>query len=168
MTVSIIAAVAANGAIGKDGKLLWHLPDDLKRFKELTTGKPVIMGRKTFESIGRALPNRLNIVLSKNFYFTLYGRTDLVRYYDLVTALQNLQIDGHDEVFIIGGAEVYREALQYAERIYITNVYAEFPDADTFFPTTGFRDFYMESIEQRPADERHAYNFDFINYKQNR
>ena len=126
--ISIIAAVSKNGMIGVDNKLPWDLPKDLKRFKELTTGNVVIMGRKTYESIGKPLPNRINIVITRNKDFSVPG---------VLTAksLQNalLKAGGEKEIFIIGGGEIYSQAISYSNKRYITEVDMEV-EGDTTFP----------------------------------
>ncbi len=128
MVVSIVVAISENRVIGKNNQLLWHISADLKRFKKLTTGHTVIMGRKTFESIGQPLPNRLNIVISRGEGAKFDGCTAAK---SLAEALEIAPAD--DEVFIIGGGEVYRQALPIAERIYLTMVHASY-EGDTFFP----------------------------------
>lgn len=126
MIISIIVAKARNNAIGKDNKLLWHIPEDLKRFKALTMSHPIIMGRKTFESIGRPLPGRHNIVISRDF------KHDGV---EVAPSLDDaiLMCRDEEEIFITGGGQVYRQAMELADKLYITDVDLE-PDADTFFP----------------------------------
>ncbi len=128
--VSIIAAIDKNRALGKDNKLLWHIPEDMKWFKSHTSGHPVIMGRKTYESIGRPLPNRLNIVISRNHAYQAPGCTvveTLEKGIDI--AIQN----DDSEVFVIGGGTVYAQALPLADRLYLTIVDGLY-HADTFFP----------------------------------
>ena len=129
--ISLIAAVAKNRAIGKDGLLLWHLPEDMRYFRETTRGKPVIMGRKTWESLPesfRPLPGRKNIVISRNPAYDAAGAT-------LVGSLEEAirQAKDSEEVFVIGGADIYRQALPLAHRLYLTEVAQDF-DADAFFP----------------------------------
>lgn len=128
MEKCIIVAKASDGAIGRDNALLWRIPEDLKMFKALTMGCPVIMGRKTFLSIGRALPGRLNIVISSGFP----APQGVVVAGSLEEAFDLCRDSGR--CFVIGGAQVYRAALPVADRLYVTEVMAEYPDADTFFP----------------------------------
>lgn len=129
-TISIIAAVAENNAIGKDNKLLWHIPADLKHFKDITTGHPVIMGQRTFESLGKPLPGRLNIVLSHdNNYHP--ARASVVSSIDDAVSLASKR--DKDEIFFIGGGMVYKQAINIADKLYLTIVEGNF-DADTFFP----------------------------------
>ena len=139
ITLSIIVAMANNHAIGKNNQLLWHLPEDLQYFKRITMGKPIVMGRKTFESIGRPLPGRLNIVITRQTDWQHNG-VKVVHTIDDALALAEAQsvIDGIDEVMVIGGAEIYRTALPDADRLYLTRVDADI-DGDAFFPEIDFR-----------------------------
>jgi len=133
MILSLIAAIGSNRAIGRDNALLWHLPGDLPRFKQLTMGHPVIMGRKTYQSIGRPLPGRLNIVVTRNPAFTPAGVTCCHGLEDaLGCAAASNPPDA--ESFVIGGGELYALALARADRLYLTEVDDAPPDADTFFP----------------------------------
>ena len=127
--ISIIAAVSNNGVIGVDNKLPWDLPEDLKRFKELTTGNVVIMGRKTYESIGKPLPNRINIVITRNKDFFV---PDVLTANSLNSAL--LKAGGNKDIFIIGGGEIYEQSMGFADKLYITEVDMEV-EGDTKFPT---------------------------------
>ena len=130
MKLAIVVAVAQDGAIGRGGDLLWHLPADLKRFKALTTGHTILMGRKTFESLPKgALPNRRTVVISRHTA-SLPGAEVYPSIADALEALQSLD----EEVYVIGGGEIYRQLLPRTERIYLTRVEAIYPDADTFFP----------------------------------
>lgn len=128
--LSIIAAIGKNRELGKNNRLLWRLPEDLKRFKTLTIGHPIIMGRKTYESIGRPLPKRLNIIVTRQKKYRADGcaLTD-----SLDEALKLARANDHEEIFVIGGAELYAQALSMADRLYLTLVNAE-PEADVFFP----------------------------------
>lgn len=162
--LSIIVAIAQNNAIGRAGQLLYHLPADLKRFKALTTGHPIIMGRKTFESFPKgALPLRRNIVLSHDTTLALPGAEVFPT---LADALASCPAD--DEVFIIGGASVYRQALPLADKLYITLIDDTPLDADTFFPLTDSRDWQPVHVDHHPADERHAHPYAFIDYLRRR
>ncbi len=130
MKVSIIAALSNNGVIGKGGRLPWHIPEDLAWFKRHTSSHPVIMGRKTYESIGRRLSGRDNIVITKQKNYTAPGS----RTFDsLQEALKTLKECSYDEVFIIGGEQIYRQALELADRLYLTMIHEDF-DGDAFFP----------------------------------
>jgi dihydrofolate reductase len=128
MIKSIIVAVSKNNAIGKNNALLWNIPEDLKHFKEVTSGHTIIMGRKTFESIGHPLPNRRNIVITRDDSYTHDG---IEVFNSLIRALDACKYE--DEVFIIGGGEIYKQALPLVDKLYVTHVEKEF-EADTFFP----------------------------------
>jgi len=128
--ISIIAAVAANLAIGKNNQLLWHLPEDLKRFKQLTTGHAVVMGQKTYESLGRPLPDRTNIVITLDKAYKAKG---CIIVHSIEEALKEAKKVESEEIFIIGGGSIYRQFLPLADKLYITRVEKNF-DADTFFP----------------------------------
>ena len=128
--ISIIAAIGKNRELGKNNKLLWHIPEDFKKFKQLTSGHIVIMGRKTFESIGKPLPNRINIIVTRNRSWTPLGCTVC---YSLEEAI-NLAKKKINEIFIIGGAEIYKQGIQYADKLCLTLVNQEYPEADAFFP----------------------------------
>ena len=157
MRISIIAAVARNRAIGKDNKLLYWLPDDLKRFKALTTGHTIIMGRRTFESLPKgALPNRRNIVLSR----TVHDFPGCDVYTSLDEALKHCSEE--EDIYIIGGANVYAQAIDWADRLRLTEI-DDTPDgADAFFPEYGgWRETWRE---EHAIDEKHAYRFAFVDY----
>ncbi len=128
--ISIIAAVATNRAIGKDNKLLWHLPEDLQRFKNLTKGHAIVMGNKTFESLGRPLPNRTNIVIAKDLDYSAPGGLVV---HSIPEAIAEAKKVEQNEIFIIGGGSIYAQTLDLADKLYITLVEKDF-DADTFFP----------------------------------
>lgn len=155
MKISIVAAIGLNGELGKENKLLWHLPADLKFFKELTIGKPVIMGRKTFESIGKALPGRKNIVISRKD-----THTDLC-----VSYLKSLKdafdfLNQEDEIYIIGGAEIYAQSIDHCTDIYLTRVQQRF-EADTFFPVFPKPNWKIKNSTFREKDEKNPYNMVF-------
>jgi dihydrofolate reductase len=154
--ISLIVAMAQNGVIGRGNALPWRLPEDLKRFKEYTLGKPILMGRKTFESIGRPLPGRANLVLTRDRRWQAEGVTVV---HSVEEALQ--QARDCEELVAIGGAEIYRLLLPLAHRIYLTHVHADVP-GDTFFPA--FDPAQWDDVEYRchPADERHAYPVTFV------
>ena len=158
--ISLIAALDCNYAIGRDRVMPWHLPDDLKRFKRLTLGKPVLMGRKTAMAIGRALPGRRNLVLTRGDSVPFAGQ-EVVDSLDAALA----RVEGERELCVIGGGEVYALALPFAERLHLTLVGAEVEGADAFFPAfdqTAWREI---SRERHPADARHKYLFDFVDYE---
>jgi dihydrofolate reductase len=155
--INIIAAVAKNRAIGYQNKLIYWLPNDLKRFKALTTGHTIIMGRNTFLSLPKgALPNRRNIVLSRTQ--TAFPGCDT--YASLKEALQHCQAD--EDIYIIGGASVYRQALAVADRLCLTEVDDVPAEADTFFPD--YSEWREVSREEHPVDERHDYRYAFVDY----
>ncbi len=156
MRVSLIVAASANNVIGVRGELPWRLPVDLKRFKQVTTGKPIIMGRLTWDSIGRPLPNRQNIVISRNPDFTAAG-CDIVASPDAAVVMAG----DVDEVMIIGGSQLYREFLPRAQRIYLTRVAVDI-EGDACFPELEDSEWHETSRESHAADEEHAYAFDII------
>jgi len=155
--ISLIAAVAENGLIGKDNKLPWHLPADLRFFKKTTLDHPIIMGRKNFESIGKVLPGRTNIVLTRNANFA--GAENLKVAHSLNEAFEIARETGTDECFIIGGAEVYKEALPFCQKLYITRVHGIF-EGNTFMPEfeKGFRK--ISSVSNL-KDGQNDYDYDF-------
>ncbi len=170
MRVSIIVAVADNGVIGRAQQLPWHLPDDLKRFKTLTMGRPILMGRRTHESIGRALPGRRNLVLSRNpiagpqtdappLPGVHAAGTTLERVASLAEALQRCAVAG--EVCVIGGADVFRDALPLATHLHLTRVGAQI-EGDVRFPDFDLREWRETARSEHPADERHAWPLTFI------
>lgn len=162
MSMSIIVAMTREGIIGAANSLPWHLPEDLAHFKRVTMGRPVIMGRKTYESIGRPLPGRLNIVITRDAAFDAPGceRTD-----SLQNALQMAKYaaDG-GEYFVIGGGEIYTQALPYAERLYVTWVEATVP-GDTRFPEVDWQQWHALSSQQFQKDERHDFAFEVCCYQ---
>lgn len=160
MIVSLIVACARNRAIGIENRLPWHLPEDLKRFRTITSGHPVIMGRKTFESIGRPLPNRANIVVTRQSRYQPEG-VQVARSLDDALARAKAAPNSSDEVFVIGGAEIYRLALPRADRLYITSVETDLA-GDAFFPEWSSEDFHEISRERHGADERHAFAYQFL------
>ena len=159
MTISLVVAASTNNVIGSDGGLPWHLPDDLRHFKRLTTGNPIVMGRKTFESIGRPLPDRRNIVMTRDPDYMARG-CDVV---SSVREALDIEADA-DEVMIIGGGQVYRDFLPHADRIYLTRVQADV-EGDTYFPDIDEAGWRLVSSEPHAADEKHAYAFDVMVYE---
>ena len=153
---SIVVAVAENGVIGNGNQLPWRLPDDLRRFKELTMGKPMVMGRKTFDSIGRPLPGRTSIVVTRSQGLQIAG---CVVVHSLAAALQ--AAGEVPEVVIVGGAELFRHALADVKLIHLTRVHADVP-GDTFFPELRPDQWREEFVSRHPADERHAYAFSYL------
>ncbi|MGN7887048.1 dihydrofolate reductase [Dyadobacter sp. 22481] len=160
MHISIIVAAAENGAIGKDNQLLWRLPDDLKRFKQLTLGHPMIMGRKTFESIGKPLPGRTSIVVTRSADFAFEG---VIVAHSLQEALKKAEeIDG-EEVCIVGGGEIYKQSQTVATHIYLTKVHTEI-EGDTFFEILEPNAWIEAGRILHEPDDRHIFRFEFINY----
>jgi len=162
MIVSLIVAYANAWVIGKDNQLLWHLPADLKHFKQLTTGHPVIMGRKTFESIGKPLPNRVNVVVSRQQNLNIEGVTVV---HSLEEALKT--VESCDECFVIGGGELYRQSLHLTDKLYLTQVHANF-DGDTYFPEINFAEWKLIEKNDFQEDEKNKYSYSFVNYLKNR
>lgn len=154
--ITMIAAAGENNELGKDNGLLWHLPDDFKRFKKLTTGHYIIMGRKTFESFPKPLPNRIHLVITRN---RDYKKEGAVVVHSLEEALQQAKEDAQS--FIIGGGEIYKMALPRAEKIELTRVHGTFEDADTFFPEFSKEEWQLVSDTQHEKDERHDYSFTY-------
>ena len=154
--ISIIVAVSENGAIGTHNKLPWHLPDDLKRFKALSLGKPVVMGRRTYDSIGRLLPARTNIVVSRRSGLAIEGA---VVVHSLDEALK--AAGTAPEVVIIGGADIFRQVLPRTDTIHLTRVHARV-EGDVFFPELDPAQWREAAVEHHPADERHQYAFTFV------
>ena len=160
MIVSLIVAASTNNAIGKDNKLLWHLPNDMKFFKNTTWGMPVVMGRKTFEALaGEPLPGRFNFVVTRQPDWRP-GRESVRVAADLSAALSLAKGTDCKETFVIGGGQIYAEAMSIADRIYMTRVHAVL-DGDTFFPVIAEEDWKLVSELNFPADEKHAYAYSF-------
>ena len=163
MKVSIIAAMGTNYAIGKDNDLVWDLPDDMKFFKEKTKGHVVIMGRKNYESIPakwRPLPNRTNIILTTQQSLSYDGAIVMS---ELTEALEFAENQGEEEAFIIGGGQIYKMGIPLADRMYLTEINADF-DADVFFPDFKKEDWIEVERKSHPKDEKHAYSFEFVVY----
>lgn len=161
MILSAMVAAAENNAIGKNNDLLWSLPKDMKFFKETTSGHAVIMGRKTLESFRRPLPNRENIVITRQDDYHPEG-VHVVNSIDKAIELAKTLED--EECFVLGGGEIYKQALHLCDRVYLTRVHTEFPDAETFFPELKMNEWRESHREEVAADERHAYNFTFLTY----
>ena len=153
--ISIIVAQAENRAIGRNNQLLWHLPDDLRWFKKNTIGKPIIMGRKTYESIGKPLPDRQNIVVTRNADFQAPGCIVVA---SLEAALQTPKNDA--EIMVIGGAEIYALALPYTKRLYLTQVQASF-EADAYFPEVDWQSWREIFKEEHPVDFKNTLGHTF-------
>ena len=159
MRVSLICAVSQNGVIGANNRLPWRLPADLKRFKRLTMGHPVIMGRKTFESIGKPLPGRTNILITRQEDFQAPGCRAAA------SLEEALELCGNDpEIFVIGGASVYSQALPFADRIYLTQIHHDFQGNTRLFPIDPAA-WQETSREDFPADSQNPYSYSFLTYE---
>ena len=156
--ITIIAAVAENNALGKDNQLLWHLPDDFKRFKNVTSGHFIIMGRKTFESFPKPLPNRIHVIITRQKDYT---SENCIVVDSLPNAIAICPKD--EEVFIIGGGEIYTQSIKTADKLDITRVHHAF-EADTFFPEIDLNKWELASSEFHPKDEKHHFDFTFETY----
>lgn len=155
--ISLVVAAAENNTIGKNNQLLWHLPNDLKFFKNITWGMVVIMGRKTFESFNKLLPGRFNIVITRQTDWKAEGA---IVASDLNDALKKAAETNCKEFFVIGGGEIYKEAIEIADKIYITRVHATL-DGDTFFPVIDETKWHLTSNQDFEADEKHKYAYSF-------
>jgi dihydrofolate reductase len=157
--LTIIAAAAENNALGKDNQLLWHLPEDFKRFKALTSGHYIIMGRKTFESFPKPLPNRTHIIITRQLDYPAPEGCIVVPSLEKAIGL----CPKNEEAFVIGGGEIYQQALDVVDKIDVTRVHTTL-DADTFFPTIDPTTWEMVFEEFHPKDEKHAFDFTFLTY----
>ncbi len=161
MLVSLIVACARNRAIGLNNQMPWHLPEDLKYFKRVTLGKPVVMGRNTFESIGRPLPGRPNIVISRNADYPAQGISLASSLAAALATAQTLLPPDQHEVMVIGGAQIYAQALPLAQRLYLTEVEAE-PEADAYFPEFTRSEWLEVSRESHTATAHNPYPYSFV------
>lgn len=159
--LSIIVAKAKNNIIGKDNKIIWHLPEDLKHFKNITTGHTIIMGRKTFESLGRVLPNRKHIIFSNNPSFNVNDEN--VKVVHSLLEIQDL-IEGKEEAFVIGGAMIYNFLMPYVKKMYVTEIDKEF-EGDTFFPKIDDNIWKETSREKGIKDEKNNLDYYFVTYE---
>lgn len=153
--LSLVVAVSENNAIGKNNQLLWHLPADLKHFKQITSGHTIIMGRKTYDSIGKPLPNRRNIVITRQQNLQIEGVEVVGSLEEAVALCAN-----ENEVFVIGGAEIYKTALPLAQKIYLTTVHQSF-EADAFFPEINPNEWTETEKESHSPDEKNAFSYTF-------
>lgn len=158
-TLTLIAAAGENNALGKDNKLVWHLPDDFKRFKKLTTGHHIIMGRKTFETFPKPLPNRIHIVITRQQDYQADGA---IVVHSLEEAFAQIKEDS--QPFVIGGGEIYELALDKADRIELTRVHAEF-EADAFFPEMDSNKWTLKASERHEIDDKHQYAFTYLTFE---
>ncbi|MCO7183863.1 dihydrofolate reductase [Tenacibaculum sp. XPcli2-G] len=158
--ITLIAAIAKNNALGKDNDLIWHLPADLKRFKKVTTGHPILMGRNTFESIGKPLPNRTSIIITRNNNYFVDGCL-------IANSIeQAIELAEGKDAFIIGGAQIYKDALEQnlVDRLDITVLHHEF-EADAFFPEINMEIWKEVAREDFKADEKNKYDYSFVSYE---
>jgi dihydrofolate reductase len=153
--ITLIAAAAENNALGKDNQLVWHLPHDFKRFKQITSGNFIIMGRKTFESFPKPLPNRTHIIITRQKNYKVEGC-------NVVNSIEKaIEISPkNEEVFIIGGAEIYSQSIDFADKIELTRVHASF-DADAYFPEINLNEWELIFEEHHAKDEKHNFDFTF-------
>lgn len=160
--LAVIVAAAENGVIGRNNALPWHLPEDLRYFKRVTLGKPIVMGRKTFESIGRPLPGRTNIVISRQPGYAPDGVHVVSGLDDALELAEEIAlIDGVTELMVIGGAEIYRAAIPRAQRLYLTEVHAEV-EGDALLPEVDWSQWRELSRESWPASEANPYSYSFV------
>ena len=158
--ITIIAAAGENNSLGKDNDLVWHLPDDFKRFKELTSGNHILMGRKTFETFPKPLPNRTHLIITRQNDYSVPEKC--FTFDSIQSALYEVLEHSDNNMWIIGGGEIYKQSMKIADRIELTRVHSEF-EADTFFPEIG-DEWELVSEEYHPADERHKYDFTYLTY----
>ncbi|HSJ69183.1 MAG TPA: dihydrofolate reductase [Anditalea sp.] len=162
MKISLIVAKAKNNVIGKDNGLVWKLSADLRHFKSTTTGHHLIMGRKTFESTDKPLPNRTSVVITRNENYTVPEGHIVVT--DLQEALKACRLKKLEKIFISGGGEIYKIALPYVDEMIITEVDAK-PEGDTFFPDVNWNEWQETSRDHHSSDEKNEYSFDIVNYR---
>jgi dihydrofolate reductase len=162
MIISAIAAVSKNGVIGKNNDVPWYLPADIKFFKNTTLNHHVIMGRKTLDSIVNPLPKRTNIILTRDLFFVA---TNVVVTHTLDEALDFAEQNGEEEVFILGGAEIYKLSMPYLDKLYLTEVDVEVPDGDTFFPEVDWKAWKLISQEPHQPDEKNEFAYNFKIYE---
>ena len=158
--LSIIVAKASNNVIGKNNSLIWHLPEDLKRFKSLTTGHTIIMGRRTFESLGRVLPNRKHVILCNDMEMDIADEN--IEILEDISMLDKY-INSEEENFIIGGATIYRLLMPYANKMYITEIDQEF-EGDVSFPEINKEEWNIIEIEKGLKDEKNPYDYNYVTY----
>ena len=161
--ISLVVAVSENNAIGKNNQLLWHLPNDLKFFKNTTWGGVVIMGRKTFESVNKSLPGRTNIVITKQ---THWSAENVIVANSVSDAIQKARDLNFKEIFIIGGGEIYKESMHLADKIYLTKVQTSI-EGDTFFPELETEEWRFLSNKDFKSDEKHAFDYSFQVWERN-
>lgn len=154
--IILVAAVAEDNALGKENQLLWHLPDDFKRFKQMTSGHYIIMGRKTFESFPKPLPNRTHVIITRQQDYQPEGCIVVNNFKDAIAAVPPGQ-----DAFVIGGGEIYTLSLPFADKMELTRVHAGFPDADAHYPAVDLSLWQLSSEEFHPTDDRHEFAFTY-------
>lgn len=159
--LSIIVAVAKNNVIGKDNQLIWHLPEDLKRFKRLTTNHTIIMGRKTFESLGRVLPNRKHVILCNDAEMNIDDEN--VEILDDISKLKKYK-DSEEENFVTGGATIYKLLMPYVDKMYVTHINEEF-EGDVYFPEISENDWKITEREKGLRDEKNPFDYEYVTYE---
>lgn len=159
MKISLIVAMDQNGVIGKDNQLPWHLPNDLKHVKEITTGHAIVLGRKNYESIGKPLPNRTNIILTRDKNYSAEGCVVLHSVEEVLNYCKD-----KDEIFIFGGAEIYALFMPYVEKMYITKIYHEF-DGDVYFPEINWQEWGIKIKSKGIRDEKKPYFYEYLIYE---
>lgn len=155
--IKIIVAVSKNGIIGNNNSLIWHIPNDLKRFKEITTGHDIVMGRKTFESIGKPLPNRRNIIISRDINFFVEGC-------EVVNSIEESLMLTNNNCFFIGGGEIYKQVLPITDIIYLTEI-DEIFEGDTYFPELNKKEWFESMNESFNSDDKNIHKYSFIKYE---
>ncbi|MCM3162995.1 dihydrofolate reductase [Metabacillus litoralis] len=158
--ISLLVAMDTNRLIGKDNQLPWHLPQDLAYFKKTTLNHKIVMGRKTFESIGRPLPGRVNIIVTRDQNYSQEGCLVLHSIEDI----KELSEQTEEEIFVIGGAEIFQQILPYSDRLYITHIHHEF-EGDTYFPKTNEEEWEMVKSEKGIRDEKNPFDYEFVVYE---
>jgi dihydrofolate reductase len=167
MNIALIAAMATNRVIGRNNNLPWHLPNDLKYFKQATMGKPIMMGRKTFESIGRPLPGRTNIVITRDQAYSAEGIRVVHSIEEALVLAESIALlDGAEELMVIGGEQLYQAVLPRAQRLYLTHVHAEV-EGDAWFPVIDFDQWQELGREDFSADGPNPYDYSFVVYSRN-
>lgn len=161
MQLSIVVAASLNHVIGINNKLPWHLPGDLLYFKKLTTGHPIIMGRSTFDAIGKPLPNRTNIVLTRNKSFEHLG---LLIFHTIEDMLLFIQKENYHQAFVIGGDTIYKQLLPFCNKVYLTRVHTIIENGDAFFPLLSEQIWQKVSVESNKKDQKNAFDFDLEVY----
>ena len=161
--LSIIVAMSDNNVIGKDNKIIWNLPEDLKRFKEITTGHTIVMGRKTFESLGRVLPNRKHIVITRDETYNVDNEN-----VEIVNDIESLDkyINSQEEVFVIGGAIVYRQFINKVNKMYVTKIHEKF-QGDAYFPLINEEEWKIVETIPGIKNESNSYDYEFLVYERN-